>query len=280
LFHDTYKAFPPARYQPRPGDAPEYSCGGTETTWLVRIMPYLEQAAASERWDLSQPYNDHPEQVRTKTLPVYYCPSRRSASETVGNGLLAVTTTTWVFFPCGCGMPVQTTGSILVPGAVGDYGGNHGDLSPGSYGLPTDFYYGGNGTGVIISSRARCEGGVPVDWIDRVSHRDILDGLSQTLLAGEMHVPVGKLGLTPQDAFIFNGDQVFNFSRIGGPTVPIATDIQAEGNSLVAWGSWHPGTCHFAFSDSSVRSLNTHISTDVLGRLSHRSDGRVLSGGY
>jgi hypothetical protein len=40
-----------------------------------------------------------------------------------------------------------------VPGALSDYAGNHGDLTPGAVGKPTDFYFGGNGTGVIISVR-------------------------------------------------------------------------------------------------------------------------------
>ena len=41
LFHDARKAFPPARYQPRPGDPADMACGGAETTWLVRIMPFV-----------------------------------------------------------------------------------------------------------------------------------------------------------------------------------------------------------------------------------------------
>ena len=188
-------------------------------------------------------------------------------------GLLSSTTTTLITLPCGCKIPVTSTGSVTITGAVGDYGGNHGDLSPGSFGLPTDFYYGGNGTGVIISSRAKCEGSTPVDWFDRISHKDITDGLSSTVLAGEMHVPLGKLGQSPEDAFIFNGDSVFNFARVGGPTVPIVADKRASGNGLVAWGSWHPGVCHFAMSDGSVRGIATTLDTDVLGRICNRADG-------
>jgi hypothetical protein len=41
-------------------------------------------------------------------------------------------------------------------GALGDYAANHGDPSPGFIGLPTDFAFRGNGTGIIISSRAKC----------------------------------------------------------------------------------------------------------------------------
>ncbi|MCA9127595.1 MAG: DUF1559 domain-containing protein, partial [Planctomycetales bacterium] len=50
MFHDTMKAFPPARYQPRPDAPPERSCGGEQTTWLVRIMPFMEQTSAESRW--------------------------------------------------------------------------------------------------------------------------------------------------------------------------------------------------------------------------------------
>jgi prepilin-type processing-associated H-X9-DG protein len=146
-------------------------------------------------------------------------------------------------------------------------------LSPGSFGLPTDFYYGGNGTGVIISSRANCSGSSPVDWVDKITRADITDGASNTILSGEMHVTLGKLGQSPYDAFIFNGDNVFGFARVGGPTVPIIADIRDASNGLVSWGSWHPGVCHFAMCDGSVRAIQNTLDTDVLGRLCNRSDG-------
>lgn len=276
MFHSSQRAYPPARYQPRPGEPPGTDCGGNETTWLVRILPFLEQSSAEDRWEYSLPYANHPDPVREQSFEFYVCPTRRSPAQAVGKGLLTATTTTWYTLPCGCQIPVTTTGATLVSGAVGDYGGNHGDLSPGASGLSTDFYYGGNGTGLIISSRASCSGATPRDWIDRIGHRDVLDGLTYTFLAGEMHVPLGKLGRAPEDAFIFNGDHLFNCARVGGPTVPIVSDIRSEGNSLVAWGSWHPGICHFAFGDGSVRAISVQLDTDVLARLAHRADRRSL----
>jgi len=234
MFHDTMRAFPPARYQPRP-DAPlDRACGGDETTWLVRIMPFMEQRTAEGRWDYSKSYADHTKETREFTLANYSCPSRRSASDAIGTGLIAGSTTTWITLPCGCKYPVTTKDSQSVSGAVGDYGGNHGDLSPGSSGLPADFYYGGNGSGVIISSHARCNSNIPLDWIDKIRMNDVTDGLSNTILVGEMHVPMGKLGKSPEDAFIFNGDNVFNSTRVGGPTVPIVQNNRDEGNGLVS----------------------------------------------
>jgi len=276
LFHDVNGAYPPARYQPRPGDPAQYACGGEETTWLVRILSFLERQSARDAWDFGAKYSQHSDAVRTTAPSIYWCPTRRSSATAVGAGMMLTTTITYITLPCGCRVPTKGQGTALVSGAVGDYGGNHGDLSPGSFGLPTDFYYGGNGTGVIISSRANCDGARPVDWIDRVTTASVLDGLSNTLLSGEMHVPLGKLGQSPGDNFIFNGDFVFNMTRVGGPTVPIASDPRAEGNALVAWGSWHPLVCQFAFCDGSVRAVRTTIDTEVLGNLSNREDGHGI----
>ncbi len=277
LFHDAQRAFPPARYQPRPGAPADQACGGSETTWLVRILPYMEQSVAERDWDYSKAYADHPDNVRGRPVSTYCCPSRRSVSEAVGSGMVTSSTTTYTTLPCGCRIPSVTPGTVTVSGALGDYGGNHGDLSPGSSGLPTDFYYGGNGTGVIISSRARCNGSSPVDWLDRIGMKDLVDGTSTTMLAGEMHVPIGKLGRAPEDAFIFNGDSVFSQARLGGPTVPISSDPRAEGNALVGFGSWHAGICNFAVSDGSVRSIVSSMDTDTLGRLCNRKDGLAVA---
>jgi len=275
LFHDSQKSFPPARYQPRPGDLAPLDCGGKETTWLVRIMPYLEAINLERQWDYSVPYGTHPEETRTKTLPAYCCPARRSQGDAIGTGQLVGAGTVWITLPCGCRIPL--TSNAPASGAVGDYGGNHGDLSPGSSGLPTDFSFGGNGNGIIISSRANCNSGVPRSWHDKVTYASVTDGLSNTILTGEMHVPIGKLGQSPQDAFIFNGDNVFNMTRLGGPTMPIVKDLRSEGSSLVQWGSWHMGTCQFALTDGSVRAISSSIDTDTLGRLCNRADGLTVN---
>jgi hypothetical protein len=92
-----------------------------------------------------------------------------------------------------------------------------------------------------------------------------------------MHVPMGKLGQSPQDAFIFNGDNVYNFARLGGPTTPIATDMRGEGSDLVRWGSWHSGICQFALADGSVRAISNRIDTDTLGRLCNRADAQPVN---
>ncbi len=275
LFHETYKAYPPARFQPRPDSPVELQCGGEEATWLVRIMPFLEQVARAKQWDLGQSYASHADAVRNGNLAVYCCPSRRTLKQAVGQGIGATPPIDWTRLPCGCDVPIRFPSAAVLTGAVGDYGGNHGDLSPGSFGLPTDFYYGGNGTGIIISSHADCRTGRPGDWVDRISHTSVTDGLSNTILTGEMHVPLNKLREATFDAFIFSGDVVFNSTRVGGPGVPIVSDPRDQLNGLVSWGSWHLGGCQFAFADGSIHLLSNTIDTETLSYLCNRYDNQV-----
>ena len=148
-FHDAHRAFPPARLildVSRPADTSAMMPGLDEPSWLVWTLPFLEQKALGDKWDVYAPYLNHPAAVRNQALPVYLCPELHSAnSAVVGDQVFSNT------LPCGC-----PGGTQVVPGgALADYVANHGDLSPGAAGLPTDFYWGGRGTGVIISSRPK-----------------------------------------------------------------------------------------------------------------------------
>lgn len=280
LFHDTRKVFPPARYQPRPGDPAEIACGGNQPTWVARILPYLEQQTLSDRWDFRTSFYDHPEEVRTASPVLFSCPTRRGAGERVGLGLGFGVTTVVIKMPCGCSVTVTKPGGVPLPSAVGDYGANHGDMGKGALGLPTDFYHGGNGTGIMISSRAKCDGTTPVDWIDRIAMNEVTDGLANTFLVGEMHVPLQSLLTHPGDGFLFNGEHLYGFARVGGPTVPIISNLRDEANGLVSFGSWHPGVCHFAYGDGRVTSVSNQIDTEVYGNLCNRQDGEAISGEY
>ncbi len=267
MFHDVNGAFPPARLSSRPGGPPQYDCGGKEPSWLVRIMPFVEQTNQHRDWDLYDEYANHPAEVVGRVMKLYICPTRRGPDDA-----RVPPSRTQVFYGCGCGGPVfiERQG-----GAVGDYGGNHGDFTGGSTGAPTDYWRGGNGTGVIVSSRAKCENGEPVNWVDRVNSASILDGLSNTFLAGEMHIPVGKLSQPPENGAIYNGEDLPAFARIGGPGIPLAKHPRDTSIPIRGFGSWHPGVCQFVLADGSVRPIDNHINTLALQALCHRNDGGV-----
>jgi prepilin-type N-terminal cleavage/methylation domain-containing protein len=275
LFHENYGYFPPGRIMPRPDDPPEISCGGEETTWPVYILPFLEQTALRQEWSVFNKWYEHDEKILDTRLPVFLCPSRRSVdqascarsidSEVEGGRL-----------PCGCPIPgPPISGATEIRAAVTDYAGNHGDLSPGAIGESTDFYFGGNGTGVLISSRAICENDRPKDWIDRLQINSVMDGSSNTILVGESHIPIKELQKFPYDGPMFDGGHLPSSMRLAGPGLPLAQGLRDEEASIYAFGSWHPGTTHFVLLDGSVHSFSTSMDTVSLGQLTNRANSTV-----
>ena len=263
-FNDTNKAFPPARLKSRGYSS--YICETTQPSWLVRILPYLEESNQYALWKVNNTFESHAAEVREFIPAIYICPTRRSISEAA---ISSSTVTNAVTYPCGCGgnETVQLTG-----GAVGDYAGNHGDFSGGADGSDTDYYLGGNGTGVIVSSRPLCRDTAPAGWIDKIRHKDLTDGATKTVLAGEMHVPQGRLAQVPENGPIYNGQDLPAFARVGGPGVPLARNPTDTYMPIIGFGSWHPGRCPFVFADGSVDSIDNFVDTQVLRSYCRRND--------
>ena len=227
-FHESEGAFPPARVFDRTGDAlpkgaPISPPPAGTPSWLVRVLPYLEQSAAYEYWDTGAPYPAQPAQARDRVVAGYLCPSRRGPELAV----VPTVTTPALQLPCGC----TYGGETIAGGASADYAGNLGDMSVGAGGDPNEFQYGGNGTGVLVTSRgANYAAGRPRSWRDRVRVADILDGTSNTTLVGEMHVPRGKLATAPANGPAYDGGRFYSTNRRASaglgcrwPTVPTTT---------------------------------------------------------
>jgi type II secretory pathway pseudopilin PulG len=268
-FHDDHGAFPPARIVIDPDEGFNPFNHPPDTTWFVRIFPYLEQNAAFARWDLTKPFRFHDEPTRSHVVSAYLCPTRRGPERAV----VASVSGPPVVMPCGCVFP----GQFVSGGAVSDYAGNMGDLSPGASGLSSDFYWGGKGTGVLIASRGLDNGG-PGGWRDRIAISDITDGTSNTVLAGEAHILRGRLCEIPDNGPAYDGSRFPSSARVGGPGVPISRgpDDDVMGMGLFAFGSWHSGVCHFAFGDGRVSAVRNSIDNIVLARLCHRADGEPI----
>ncbi|MDG2383930.1 MAG: DUF1559 domain-containing protein [Pirellulaceae bacterium] len=275
--HSVHQAFPPARLLARPGDPNQ--CGGAEATWLVRILPYLEEQAVYAEWDLYRPWYEQPAEARNPKVVGFICPSRRGLDRAlVTRDVPQPGAVKTMRSACGCTFTVPDSEAFeTVSGVVTDYAANHGDLSPGATGDESDFYYGGNGTGTIITSRPACRGGQPTNWIDRISSKKIKDGLSKTFLIGERHVPRSRIQAFPEDPPAFDGDYLGGFARVAGPGAPIAFGASDEGASPLAFGSAHSQVCNFAMADCSVVSLSTDTNTRLLEKLSHRNNGSSLA---
>src|SRR6476619_7303664 len=64
-FHDTNGVLPPSRI------ADQYA------TWMVMILPFVEQDNLYRQWDLTLKYYNQPTFDVTAQVPIYLCPSRR-----------------------------------------------------------------------------------------------------------------------------------------------------------------------------------------------------------
>ena len=270
LHHDAHGYFPPARYQSRPDAVQSNKCGLETPTWLARVMPFIEQSTYGERWDFSKVWYRHEEDLLTAVPDIYLCPSRRSGQDSVGVRNLAQASG-WA--PCGC--PIPPRPPLIVRGALCDYSGNHGDLTPGATGDPTDFYYGGNGTGVIISVRPKCLDGQAIAALDRIQIATVSDGTSNTFLIGEKFVPPSQLKQYPFDVPAYDGDHLPASCRLAGPGLRLATSAEDVMADMFSFGSWHPGGVHFAMVDGSSRFLNSRTDTKILGTLANRHDAQI-----
>lgn len=278
LHHDALQYFPPARYESRPDASADERCGLETPTWLVRLMPYLEQNALASRWDVSRPWHEHPERVRTNVPTIFLCPSRRAGTEAVGSRELRTSVGSGGGqLPCGCPLPPRKDTVVMsVSGGLSDFAGNHGDLTPGATGAATDFYYGGNGTGVIISARPQCKDGRAVRPQDRIRMVSVSDGTSSTFLFGEKFIPLGGLGRFPEDSPAYDGDHLPASCRLAGPGLRLANGPNDVMATMFSFGSWHPGGVHFAFVDGSVDFISPDVDTKLLGSLANRHDARTV----
>ncbi len=267
-FHDAQGAFPPARLVEdgiRTLSSNGTTSGMDEPSWLIHILPHLEQSPIYAEWNLYKPFGQQSLKARQSVVQTFLCPERHAGTSPVAPDAAVVIT-----LQCGCGGGVQ-----LIPGgAVVDYVGNQGDLSPGATGQPTDFYWGGQGTGVIVSSRPKMKGtDIIGGWEDKVAIRDISDGTSNTVMVGEPFIPKGEMTKSPFNGPAYFGRHFQNFTRIGGPGVPLAHDSSDQRGILYSFGSDHAGIVMFAMADGSVRGISTSISSSVLGDLCNRRDG-------
>jgi hypothetical protein len=234
LYEDQHKYLPPSRTW---NEGPSWA-------WL--ILPNLEQEPLYRLWDWNIDYFFHvAPRIIEANIPTFFCPSRRDPV----SGPVKV-------FPQrpGC------VGAYAVSGALGDYA-----ACIGSTGVDYPMPLPNGGTlepnGAFIFARG-------------LRLVEFTDGLSQTFLAGEKHVPQHLFGDYPWDCSIFDGHNPVCNTRAAGPNFPLATDRREE---TWSFGSYHPFLCQFVFADGSVRPMMNVMSSSTLGFMAERNDGHAVS---
>jgi prepilin-type N-terminal cleavage/methylation domain-containing protein/prepilin-type processing-associated H-X9-DG protein len=287
-YHDTAGSLPPVRIGNGDGWA----------SWMVLILPYVEQNNIYQLWDLSKKYSVQSVAAQQAQVKTYLCPSRRgpgalSTQETFDSAD-NVTPPPWN----SSGSQYRFTAPNNPPGSLTDYAANVGTFygtfeydQPASGRPSNGAWFAVTANGPIILPTLTVTGSsgqttqVLTSWKSSVTIQSITDGTSNTFLVGEKHVPASALGrLKAGDGPAFSGAWTSYMGRVAGLEDPLArgpNDLTKSLNGDAFWarkfGSWHSGVVQFVFCDGSVKGVKDTIDTENLRRLSDRRDGLVIN---
>lgn len=240
--------------------------------WVYNLLPYLE---ASTLHDLGrgqgQPAKQESNTVRCQTpLPIMNCPSRRLARAYPYDSFEQ-----W---------PMKNT-TFLDKAAKLDYAANAGDHFSHGYAGPKDLGEGDSPDYLWDDpQKSACEPSKstgPIYLRSEIRAAQVLDGLSNTYLAGEKYLNPDhyKDGLDKgDDQTLFSGfdADVNRFARDDtGAIVPPRRDTKGD-NSWYLFGSAHLDAAYFVYCDGSVRAVSYGIDSEVHRATSNRQDDMVI----
>ncbi len=135
---------------------------------------------------------------------------------------------------------------------------------------------------VCVGDDSYQSGAFPLAAGVTVRFADITDWLTNTLMAGEKHVPGPESNFgqaSSGDLCIYSSDHS-TVGRQAGAKYPLAQSIteplNTQAGGIGQFGSWHASTVQFVFCDGSVRGLSTSTPGKTLGYLANRADGQVI----
>jgi len=266
-FHDIYKHFPAGAEEdvlpkPNPTGSTTYFRG---TSWIVYILPQMEQQAVYDQYDFTQAYNS-----------------------VANGGTVAPTVIPGIFCPSGPGPQVYKDPNTNLTTAVTThyYGvmgpSSRANPSPNPLGTVTYNYVVGNptvngayATDGMLGQYRDSPGSVTTKHFS--SFAEVLDGTSNTLMVAErsMFLPPGQA----------NDYRSWTRGNSGGSgatknvTYPINSTFYSGGNNFndISFGSNHPGGCQFVLGDGSVRFIGETIDLAVYKCVASMRHGEVAS---
>jgi len=264
-----------------------FTSGQGHGTWLMWIMPFLEEgnAIALRTPELSFFSATHPAGAMESQVSIFLCPSRRAPPQ-VGKPEVrkSISRSGSLADYAICGGD-GLCGNTCVKGSSWRYY-NFGPGSANGIGYPSK---GDDGSDVYTLTGTFPEQTVSKFLMPR-SFKKVTDGLSHTLLAGEKHIHPDHIGESSWgDGTFFNDDDSLTGARVAGQNYPLASgpddpnlgspsDAATADHKKVFGSSHSGGTCQFVLCDGSVHSLTPEIDLVLLGNLANIRDGNTVTG--
>lgn len=261
-YHDQHLVFPPGAIAIAPpstvvicatsvgfgavdswSEAQSSVSGRHGTSWLLRIMPQLDQGALFKEWDFRKSVLGN-QSVAKRNLPLMYCPSRRTGIRASADQ--AIMFQNW-----------EAGGT--------DYGG--------CLGACNGYHNCGTHESWLVATGRRplspCKG---IFWVNsRVTFSAIRDGTSHTAMTGELQRLRGPASSpfdhqTSQDGWAV-GSSATHFSTCSDECLGI------NANHFEEPGSDHQGGAHIGLADGSVRFCSQNMNIFVLTALGSMANG-------
>ncbi len=286
--HDTFKAFPI-------GMKMKESNTAAESTWLISLLPFVEQNTLFDKWDFDEPANNVTTSIETSRaatiIDVYLCPSDEFEENPFR-----------LLGPASAFGGSTNNGSQRGFHSGSSYAGNYGE---GSFHVSnSQFPIKPNGVLFMTGPSATLRTGLHAlaqshQNLAPVSIRKVVDGTSSTLMLGEKHHSDPFFDSWTSSNSGFKMYQVSAWAWSGGlkgsaglfcsSVAGINNSAAAFGGSqnffaqdhrFNAWGSAHPGVSGFAFCDGSADFIADTINDDTLVSLSTRASADIAPESY
>jgi prepilin-type N-terminal cleavage/methylation domain-containing protein/prepilin-type processing-associated H-X9-DG protein len=236
-YNDTYDNLPNSRRD-------------ASFTWMVPILPYVEQPALYDQWKQGPSFNSQVQIAREARIKGYFCPSRRAAAQAQI-------------------ITEDMDGGGSTTGTPGDYAACASNSS-----ITTGDYWQNRANGCFTVWNRMTDPATDPPFKRGTRFAEITDGTSNTILVGDKHVAQKHLhDPSKGDGQAFNGDKGHSFRTMG---TNVLLSKGSNDLSTGRFGSWHPGATNFVLVDGSVRGLSNSTAGQTLGWLAGVNDGNVI----
>ncbi len=281
-YHDSFKSFPVCMFEPT--SAITSPVMGRQTSWMIGVLPFIEQTALFNTIDFNRGLSNDPRApgptnppqinsnpwVATQTVPGFKCPSDATESrlrnriDTVGSVLPTI--------------EFAITSYKGVAGANWQWGVYQSAAAPW-----TSSRFGTSGNGLDFGN-----GIFPRGWNKpyKSNMRDITDGTSNTFMIGEAIANYSRWnwwylnnGTVATTSIPLNAAAACSlYTPLTGMNKKAGLRLCIDDwNNNYAFASDHTGGGNFGLADGSVRFISDSVSRDIYRGMATIGGGEVAS---